>query len=86
MQVRSMDRWRGGVTTTLELLHAGGGSARGHCALLLSRAPSACLTLREKVTIMQHVNLFLVRLSDGGEGGAADAGVSDTDAGGQLER
>lgn len=80
VQVRSVDRWRGGATTTLELLHAGG--ARGHEAVQLSAAPSPCLTLREKVAAMQQVNLFLVRLADGGEGRLA----LDKGAGGALER
>jgi hypothetical protein len=67
LQIRTEPRWGGGVTTVLELFYScGDGRTR---SVMLSRAPSPCLSLREKLSVVQHVNLCLSRLQDGGEAG-----------------
>jgi hypothetical protein len=54
----------------LELLYSSGGDSRPR-SVMLSRAPYPCLSLREKVSVAQHINLFLAQLQDGGEAGIA---------------
>jgi hypothetical protein len=70
---------KGGATTTLELVYNDEGQ---HVKLVpLSSAHRECLTLREKIAVMQHLNLFLMRLRDGGESGIGQDTLAGNAAG-----
>jgi hypothetical protein len=62
MQIDSSVGCGGRVTTTLRW------EASGQ-AYMLSKVSFGGLTLREKVFVMQQINLFLANLRDGGENG-----------------
>jgi hypothetical protein len=62
MQIDSSEGADGRVTTALRWEAAGQ-------AYLLSKAYLRGLTLREKVFVMQQINLFVANLCDGGENG-----------------
>jgi hypothetical protein len=63
----NLSQSKGGARTTLELVYNDEGQHLK--SVLLSSAHRECLTLREKIAVMQHLNLFLMRLRDGGESG-----------------